>query len=192
MQLHINEQLHEAGGITATLEEKELEALRLSVEVMHGLFVGPTDVDHTIPHNPADFISYDPFKFMLQAGPNDKGEFTETWTKEQVMGFAAATFLTAREIHISGYSPDPTIRNPILGTIFAAISADSEADAAQILGEFEERQRYNPLEDTEARNSPGRRVLLGFEAARIAICDTPVYEDALAIVNGFNESVLVA
>lgn len=192
MRLQINEALFEAGGITTTFDEDEVKALRVSVEVVHDLFVGPSDVDHIIPHNPADFISYDPFLFMDRNGPNDLGEFEETWTKEQVLGFAAATYATARLKHLMSYSPDPEIRDPVLGTLFAAISAESEEEGHQIIRDFEDRQKYNPLEDTEAPDSPGRRVLLGFEAARVALTEVTYYPEAWAIVNTFNESILVS
>ena len=118
-------------------------------------------------------------------------EYEETWTKEQVLGFAAATYVAAREMHMFRYRPDPEIGDPILGTVLAIMRAESKEAEGQVIKDFEDRQRYDPLDDTEAPDSPGRRILLGFNAARAALFDATDYSEATEIVSTFNESAVV-
>lgn len=195
MRLSINQALFEAGGITTYLREDEVRALEVGVDVQRSLVlgnIGPADdVLHNLPATPADFLSYDPLIFMRRAGPNDQGEYEETWTSEQVAGFAAATYAAAKMKHALAYRPHPDVSDPILSTALAIVGADSEAAADQAIAGYQASLQYNPLEDAEASNTPGRRVLLGFEAATAALMGATNYAAAEAIVNAHNEAALV-
>ena len=196
MKLQINEALFDAGGITATLGEDEVEALQVSIELQRRLVIGAVgqadEILHTLPSSDADFIGYDPLFFMRRAGPNDQGEYQETWTSGQVHGMAMATYLAAKTNHFYSYRPDPGVAHPVLGTVVAIMGAGDEEAADKVVADYVAAERYNPLQDTEAADSPGRRALLGFEAARAALWDATNYMGAAAIVDAHNHAQLAA
>jgi hypothetical protein len=196
MRLQINETLFQAGQINMALGESELRAAEVGVAIQRDLVLGalgPADeIQHNLPDNSADFLSADPLADLRKTGLNDQGEYEGIFTADQVFDLAAATLVAAKMKHNLKFRPDSGVADPTLGTILAIMSAESKEAANNVIREHEAHQRYNPLADESAPNTPGRRALLGFAAAEAVLWHTTNYPQALITVSTFNHSQLAA